>query len=56
MKQEGWKQYRLSEYGNTNGAELIAESFSAYYTGMNNEFANSVVEIVRNYYNKLKGI
>ena len=56
LRDEGFKKYKLSEYGNTNTAELIAESFSAYYTGMNNEFANSVVEIVKNYYNKLKGI
>ena len=56
VKRDGIRPYKLSQYGNTNRDELIAESFSAYYTDMNNEFANSIVDIVKNYYNKLRSL
>ena len=54
LKEEGVKKYNLSEYGNTNIKEFVAESFAAYYTDMNNELANQVVEAYKDISKKLK--
>lgn len=53
LKKMGIKKYSLSEYGNTNKKEFIAESFSAYYTGMNNPLANEVVKTMKEFYSYL---
>lgn len=53
---EGIRKYNLSRYGNTNLDEFIAESFSAYYTNMNNPLANKVVELFKNYSKQIKEI
>lgn len=54
LKEEGIKKYNISECGNTNIKEFVAESFSAYYTGMNNPLANQVVEAYLNISKRLK--
>jgi hypothetical protein len=54
LKEEGIRKYNVSEYGNTNMKEFVAESFSAYYTGMNNPLANQVVEAYQNMSKRLK--
>lgn len=54
LKNDNIKKYAVSEYGNTNQSEFIAECFSAYYTGMNNELANEVVKLIKDYYNYLR--
>lgn len=51
---KGIKQYNLSRYGDTNQKEFIAESFAAYYTGMNNELANKTVDLMKNISQKLR--
>lgn len=54
LKEKGIKKYNLSEYGNSNIKEFVAESFSAYYTGMDNPLANQVVEAYKDISKKLK--
>lgn len=54
LKQEGFRKFKVSEYGATNGQEFCAECFSAYYTGMNNELANKFVERVKQFYNDIR--
>ena len=54
LKRDGIKKYNVSEYGATNGQEFLAECFSAYYTGMNNELANKVVERVKKFYDDVR--
>ena len=48
------RRYNLSEYGATNINEFVAESFSAYYTGMNNPLANKVVQAFKDFSNNLR--
>ena len=54
LKEKGIKRYVLSQYGSTNIDEFIAESFSAYYTGMNNDLANKVVKLFKDYSDNLR--
>ena len=54
LERDGIKKYIVSKYGATNGQEFLAECFSAYYTGMNNELANKVVETVKKFYNDIR--
>jgi len=53
LEKENFKKYNVSEYGNTNTQEFIAECFSAYYTGMKNPLADKVVKRMMQYYNEL---
>ena len=42
----------LSGYSRKNAREFVAESFAAYYGGMNNPVADEVVEFVKNQYGR----
>ena len=42
----------LSEYSRKNAREFVAESFAAYYGGMNNHVADEVVEFIKNQYGR----
>ena len=42
----------LSEYSRKNAREFVAESFAAYYGGMNNPVADEVVEFIKNQYGR----
>lgn len=42
----------LSGYSRENAREFVAESFAAYYGGMNNPVADEVVEFVKNQYGR----
>ena len=42
----------LSGYSRENAREFVAESFAAYYGGMNNAVADEVVEFVKNQYGR----
>ena len=42
----------LSGYSRKNTREFVAESFAAYYGGMNNPVADEVVEFVKNQYGR----
>lgn len=42
----------LSEYSRENAREFVAESFAAYYGGMDNPVANEVVEFIKNQYGR----
>lgn len=54
LKKKGIKKYNVSEYATTNIKEFVAESFSACYSGMNNELANKVVKLYKDFSSKLK--
>lgn len=54
LNQKGIRKWNLSEYAKTNTKEFIAESFSAYYSGMDNPLANKVVEAFKEFSKKLK--
>jgi len=54
LKKDGIRKYSISEYGATNGQEFLAECFSAYYTGMDNELANKVVERFKKFYDDVR--
>lgn len=54
LANEGIKKYSISEYGNTNTQEFVAECFSAYYTGMNNPLATQVVGLYKEYAKKIR--
>lgn len=54
LADKGEKKYRLSEYGATNDKEFVAESFAAYYTGMNNPLANQLVELYKDFYKQIR--
>lgn len=54
LNEKGIKKYRVSKYGATNDREFIAECYSAYFTNMNNELANSTVALYRDMYNYLR--
>ena len=49
-------KYAISEYADENPNEFVAECFSAYYGNMNNPLANEVVELFKQYRDKLKEI
>ena len=42
----------LSGYSRENAREFVAESFAAYYGGMNNPVADEVVEFIKNQYGR----
>ena len=42
----------LSGYSRKNAREFVAESFAAYYGGMNNPVADEVVEFIKNQYGR----
>ncbi len=42
----------LSGYSRENAREFVAESFAAYYGGMDNPVANEVVEFIKNQYGR----
>ena len=55
LNEKGIKKYRVSKYATTNDREFIAECYSAYFTNMDNELANSTVALYREMYKFLRG-